>query len=102
MLHSLITTQAAHGRRLDTLMGDMADLRIIQLHHLRSPLCFAQPPGPSDWVCFDNKCSDRSWWIRGSVILFGERFFFFFFGSVVVFVKQYDKAESKRPVVELW
>lgn len=43
MLQSLITTQAAHGRLLDTLMGDMADWRIIQLHQLRSSLCFAPP-----------------------------------------------------------
>jgi len=48
MLQSLIATQAAHDRLLDTLMGDMADLRIIQLHQLRSSLYFAPPPGPSD------------------------------------------------------
>ena len=39
----------------------------------------------------------------GGVLFFLERdFFFFFFCSVVVFVKQYDKDESKRPIIELW
>ena len=80
MLHSLITTQAAHGRRLDTLMGDMADLRIIQLHHLRSPLSFAQPPGLDPQIEFALTINavigvDG----LGGVLFFLERDFFFFF-----------------------
>uniref|UniRef100_A0A7N2L1M5 Uncharacterized protein n=1 Tax=Quercus lobata TaxID=97700 RepID=A0A7N2L1M5_QUELO len=47
MLQSLMTSQAAHGQLLDTLMGNMADLR-IQLHQLKSSLSSTPPPGPSD------------------------------------------------------
>ena len=47
MLQSLLTAQAAHGQLLDTLMGNMADLR-IQLHQLKSSLSSTPPPGPSD------------------------------------------------------
>ena len=47
MLQSLLTTRAAHGQLLDTLMGNMADFR-IQLHQLKSSLSSTSPPGPSD------------------------------------------------------
>ena len=68
MLQSLLTTQAAHGRLLDTLMGDMADLRIIY-----------SPTSVEKFLVF---CS-TSWtlwlsllWQYCSVTLFGERLFF--------------------------
>ena len=67
MLQSLITTQAAHGRLLDTLMGDMADLRIIySTTSVEKFLVFFS----TSWTLWLSLL-----WQYYSVILFGERLF---------------------------